>query len=52
MKSQGYAASDPETLQSQIRTQAQNRLSIKALPVVHRRLEMLFAAVHESLVGH
>ena len=33
----GYAASDPETLQSQIRSQAQNRLSIKAFTVVHRR---------------
>src|SRR6187455_1891097 len=40
MKSQGSAASDRETLQSQIRHSAQNRLliNINALDIVHGRL--------------
>ena len=37
MKSQGSAASDRETLQSQIRPSAQNRIWINALDVVHGR---------------
>jgi hypothetical protein len=41
MKSQGSEASDPETLQSQNRPYAGNRLSISALAVVHGRLTKL-----------
>jgi hypothetical protein len=38
MKSQGSAASNRKTLQSQIRQSAQNRLSINALDIVHGQL--------------
>jgi hypothetical protein len=38
MKLQASAASDPETLQSQNRPYAENRVSISALAVVHGRL--------------
>jgi hypothetical protein len=38
MKLQGSAASSPETLQSQTRLRAKNRLSFNALAVVHERL--------------
>jgi hypothetical protein len=40
MKSQGSAASNRKTLQSQIRQSAQNRLSINALDIVHGQLFM------------
>ena len=38
MKSQGSAASDPETLQSQTRPSAQKRLSLNGLEIAHGRL--------------
>jgi hypothetical protein len=42
MKLQAFGVSDPEALQSQIRPYAQNRVSINALAVVHRRLREAF----------
>jgi hypothetical protein len=38
IKSQGSAALDPETLQSQTRPYAKNRLSLNGLEIVHGRL--------------
>src|ERR1700694_1561912 len=40
MKSQGSAASDPETLQSQTRPSAQKRLSLNGLEIAHGRQDI------------
>jgi hypothetical protein len=48
MKSQGSAASNRKTLQSQIRQSAQNRLSINALDIVHGQLGYGLEVRHQA----